>query len=1338
MWNNVDSCYNKNMTGRNSFTGQYFFIIVATILSLISSCTSIISDKRLCYDPNCSDVIASAKTVSKYYSNDPHILSFNVNDDVEIFSKSAGSRPDLWGVQIAGKRGYAPMALLKEKTVYHKNLEYVVPTLEYNQQVPETHPDIHKNDEIAVGKSAIIDNVIKTEEIKPTADSTIENSLHAIADQVSPSFEVIDGTTFNLPPKDELKPDHSYATEILQNNTVMEQPILTVHPNLMSNEVIPNKDTSAETTVLSSAVNDQPSMQSMVPQTTNEELPAESSDFENASQPTTNDNVTLPIAIESTTTKTVQPLVTGENVEAPHEDNKKNQQMFQSEKIEVNNPESNDLNVDISSGNSAAQVDNIMNENPSSVLPKENIDEKTHQIIQPNELSVPVDEKSEHIIIDTISASIIDPTTDILTKAIDTVSSLFDDLPLTTEVPTDYGTDESVQEQITESTRIEENTNLNNEEILLNNTLNNTDINDIVHVDTAMENAIGSVDNTSNELNNSIDNAPDNILNVDVNISTNDGQLGVLEGNELQGSSPDIAINENSNFNEFPANRNLLNVKDDSFEENVPIAATEATEVPIAEDSVTTLPQENSIPTDTLTTSSSIPETSTDYIDYQSVQNELEDVNEEEEEEQEVIPSSACHIDDTCNNYDDSEKLPEEIEKSEESLFDNDDTVVMNRIENSQYYWETLSYVAITAVTTLLFSLGYYYMENTRRDGQLIAKINKLEKELLISSKECTVLDESLKSTKYKLDSIEDQSFGSNEMVVSLKTDLELACKAKSELEDQVVALEKDLESATEAGLELERMLREILASNNAENPLAKSIEDLQARLNSQQSANESLTKTLHLKTQENEALSSELSVTLHKCEQLEVEVTRINDELKIANETKNNTEQTLLKKNQQLENQIKNISSERITLRTQLKGKEMEIKDLLDVVKQSNVDNIDFEKLSNLSQVKAEANQLLEEKEELQTKLGELEGAHNLLEEHMKIINQEMKSLRKQCEIAGKEKQDAETRLQVLSKFFKEKEEERQKEEATWLQKQGEVATTSERLQTLNNEILSYKQQIEILKREILDQEREYKNQITNLESKSHEQWVLARQTERRLEEAKAEAGQLRNRLTLMEKNYSDNEPDVKTHRMDTNGETATSPQLFIGAEASSSPIMFTGSSNMPTPYLYGPPLPPFLPPPLHSSSMPVGYDVGQRPPPLGGRLSSPPPIPVAQTIPPPPPPSALHSSSSSRYEHSGSGPPSPPLSPSMLPPPYGHFRSHPPRPLPFHNDRIHPPPPVPLPSMLPAHLSNASWGDEKISSRNNGSFHPFHRDHQARDYKGSLVSSEESLDKTHHSGKV
>lgn len=42
----------------------------------------------------------------------------------------------------------------------------------------------------------------------------------------------------------------------------------------------------------------------------------------------------------------------------------------------------------------------------------------------------------------------------------------------------------------------------------------------------------------------------------------------------------------------------------------------------------------------------------------------------------------------------------------------------------------------------------------------------------------------------------------------------------------------------------------------------------------------------------------------------------------------------------------------------------------------------------------------------------------------------------------------------------------------------------------------------------------------------------VVARQVERRLEESKVEAGQLRNRLTLIEKNINDVDPEVKLHR--------------------------------------------------------------------------------------------------------------------------------------------------------------------------------------------------------------
>lgn len=47
---------------------------------------------------------------------------------------------------------------------------------------------------------------------------------------------------------------------------------------------------------------------------------------------------------------------------------------------------------------------------------------------------------------------------------------------------------------------------------------------------------------------------------------------------------------------------------------------------------------------------------------------------------------------------------------------------------------------------------------------------------------------------------------------------------------------------------------------------------------------------------------------------------------------------------------------------------------------------------------------------------------------EHMKLVKEEVSSLSEQCKIAEKEKRDAETRLEVISNFFKEKEAQRQK----------------------------------------------------------------------------------------------------------------------------------------------------------------------------------------------------------------------------------------------------------------------------------------------------------------------
>jgi hypothetical protein len=63
--------------------------------------------------------------------------------------------------------------------------------------------------------------------------------------------------------------------------------------------------------------------------------------------------------------------------------------------------------------------------------------------------------------------------------------------------------------------------------------------------------------------------------------------------------------------------------------------------------------------------------------------------------------------------------------------------------------------------------------QKTRRDRSLIAKINGLEKELLVSSKECLILKDDLQVTKEKLFSVESSSVNSGEVVVTLNTELE-------------------------------------------------------------------------------------------------------------------------------------------------------------------------------------------------------------------------------------------------------------------------------------------------------------------------------------------------------------------------------------------------------------------------------------------------------------------------------------------------------------------------------------------------------------------------------------
>lgn len=149
---------------------------------------------------------------------------------------------------------------------------------------------------------------------------------------------------------------------------------------------------------------------------------------------------------------------------------------------------------------------------------------------------------------------------------------------------------------------------------------------------------------------------------------------------------------------------------------------------------------------------------------------------------------------------------------------------------------DLLAFLTIVAAATLFFIFGYYCFCNSSGEGALLSKLNQLESSLLASHKENAILKHNLMSTRQKLVSIEDNSFGSNDMVVSIKKELEEELVEKARLQEQITSLQKELENAADAGIELNKIVSELLSNQTGDENIISSVEELQKQLNEQQS----------------------------------------------------------------------------------------------------------------------------------------------------------------------------------------------------------------------------------------------------------------------------------------------------------------------------------------------------------------------------------------------------------------------------------------------------------------------------------------------------------------------
>lgn len=121
-----------------------------------------------------------------------------------------------------------------------------------------------------------------------------------------------------------------------------------------------------------------------------------------------------------------------------------------------------------------------------------------------------------------------------------------------------------------------------------------------------------------------------------------------------------------------------------------------------------------------------------------------------------------------------------------------------------------------------------------------------------------------------------------------------------------------------------------------------------------------------------------------------------------------------------------------------------------------------EFKDLFDIADLKADLLAVTKEKSTIQEQLQSDKDSKKLLEDRVKLVSEEMSNLKKEFGVAEKEKLEAQTRLEVLSTYFKEKETQLQQElsvkEARWMKQQGETTSTVEKVQALNDEIQSLK----------------------------------------------------------------------------------------------------------------------------------------------------------------------------------------------------------------------------------------------------------------------------------------
>ena len=159
-----------------------------------------------------------------------------------------------------------------------------------------------------------------------------------------------------------------------------------------------------------------------------------------------------------------------------------------------------------------------------------------------------------------------------------------------------------------------------------------------------------------------------------------------------------------------------------------------------------------------------------------------------------------------------------------------------------------------------------------------------------------------------------------------------------------------------------------------------------------------------------------------------------------------------------------------------------------------------------SFARLKVENKRNKELKDAMEKELSDLKSKLESTSTDMEKFKSEATSLKDARDEVVKDHSDLQRRMEVLTEFFNKKEAELQRQLGLQSAKFGDVSCDAEssarQLVSVTSELENTKDQVRIIKTELEDQERSLKSAVAAQEKKAHENWVAARQAERKLTE--------------------------------------------------------------------------------------------------------------------------------------------------------------------------------------------------------------------------------------------